>query len=165
MRPAELGRNSVNVADVLDHAIRWLKDHGNDIVYTCCIVATAPFLQPEFLRNGYRLICEQDVDAVVSVTKFPFPILRAFEKDGNGRMRFIWPEHELTHSNELPEAYHDAAQFYWFNTERFLATKSVMGKEALPVVLPEYLVRDIDTTEDWEIAEIMYETCKRKGLL
>ena len=80
-------------------------------------------------------------------------------------MRFVWPEYELAHSNNLPESYHDAAQFYWVNVEKFLVSNSIMGKEVLPVLLPEYLVVDIDTPEDWERAEIMYEVCKKKGLL
>ncbi|GAJ17564.1 unnamed protein product, partial [marine sediment metagenome] len=38
-------------------------------------------------------------------------------------------------------------------------------KDAKPVILPRYLVQDIDTPEDWEFAELMYEACRKKGLL
>ena len=102
---------------------------------------------------------------MVSVAKFSFPVFRALKKDKKGLIRFIWPEYELVHSNVLPETYHDAAQFYWVNTKKFLLSKTVMGREVLPIVVPEYLVRDIDTPEDWEMAELMYEICKSRGLL
>ena len=164
-RPDQLSKNSVNIADVIKHAILWLKDKGQEYTHTCCILSTAPFLQSKYLAEGFGLISEQDIDSVVSITKFPFPVFRAFKKDADGRLRFIWPEYELAHSNNLPESYHDAAQFYWVNVEKFLVSNSIMGKKVLPVLLPEYLVVDIDTPEDWDRAEIMYEVCKKKGLL
>jgi CMP-N-acetylneuraminic acid synthetase len=33
------------------------------------------------------------------------------------------------------------------------------------VILPRILVQDIDTPEDWETAEILYQICKKRGLL
>lgn len=160
IRPVEIGRDHVHIADVVHHAVKWLNENGCDISYTCCILATAPLLKSEFIEAGFHLIRKHNVDTVMSVTRFSFPVFRAFKKDGSGKMRFIWPEYELTHSSDLPETYHDAAQFYWLDTKKFLVTKNLMGKEVLPVVLPEYFVRDIDTIEDWEMSELMYEVLK-----
>ena len=165
IRPAELGENRVNIADVVHHAIVWLKERNENYKYTCCILATAPFLQAVKIKEGYEIICGNDVDSVISVVKFSFPVFRAFKKDKEGRMKFIWPEYELKHSNELPDSYHDAGQFYWLNTEKFLDSNNIMGREVLPMVLPGYLVQDIDTQEDWEIAEMKYEICRRNRLL
>jgi pseudaminic acid cytidylyltransferase len=165
LRPSELGENEVNLADVVHHTLSELVNRGVQFDYSCCILATAPFLKVETLRKGYEEILENDADSVVSVTRFSFPVLRALKLDDNSRLRFMWPEHELTHSNHLPEAYHDAAQFYWLNTKKFLSSKSLVGREVLPVFLPNYLVKDIDTDEDWTTAEIMYDSCLRKGLL
>jgi CMP-N-acetylneuraminic acid synthetase len=69
----------------------------------------------------------------------------------------FWPEYELTRSNDLPAAYHDAGQFYWLTCATFLQDKKMYGRDALPVILPPYLVRDIDTPEDWETAEHMFQ--------
>ena len=77
----------------------------------------------------------------------------------------FWPEHECTRSNDLPEAYHDAGQFYWLDSKKFLKTKKVYSNDALPVIIPRFLVQDIDTIEDWETAEVKYVVCKAKGLL
>jgi pseudaminic acid cytidylyltransferase len=165
VRPAELGENRVNIADVVHHAATWLKERNENYKYTCCILATAPFLQAIKIKEGYEIISRSDVDTVASVVKFSFPVFRAFKKDKEGRMKFIWPEYELKHSNELPDSYHDAGQFYWLNTEKFLASKSIMGQEVLPVVLSGYIVQDIDTIDDWKMAEIKYEICRRRQLL
>jgi len=77
----------------------------------------------------------------------------------------IWPEHECTRSNDLPEAYHDAGQFYWLDSKQFLKTKRIYTHDALPVVIPRFLVQDIDTHEDWETAAILYKVCQERGLL
>ena len=68
----------------------------------------------------------------------------------------LWPEHELTRSQDLPEAYHDAGQFYWGRRDAFLHASGIYSSHALAVVLPRHLVQDIDTEEDWIRAEQMY---------
>jgi pseudaminic acid cytidylyltransferase len=165
VRPAELARNEVNLADVLRHALLWLREHGDPPTYACLITATAPFLRPEALREGARRIAENDVDAVTAVTRFPSPAFRALTTDEGGRLRFVWPEYELAHSNDLPETYHDAGQFDWVNVERFLSSGTINGGEVLPVEIPPYLAWDIDTEDDWRTAEILYDLCRRRGWL
>jgi CMP-N-acetylneuraminic acid synthetase len=118
--------------------------------------ATAPFVQPEYVIEGYHLLTAQKVSSVFSVTPFPFPILRALQIAEDGHMAMWWPEYELTRSNDLPDAYHDAGQFYWLACDAFLQNKRMYGRDALPVILPRYLVQDIDTPEDWETAEHMF---------
>ena len=36
------------------------------------------------------------------------------------------------------------------------------GRVALPIILPRYLVQDIDTLEDWQLAELMYDVLMRR---
>ena len=31
----------------------------------------------------------------------------------DGQMQLLWPEHELTRTQDLEKTYHDAGQFYW----------------------------------------------------
>jgi CMP-N-acetylneuraminic acid synthetase len=75
----------------------------------------------------------------------------------------FWPEYLNSRSNDLPDAYHDAGQFYWCDTKKFLKEKIVFSSDSVPVILPRYLVHDIDTPEDWETAEILYMALKAKS--
>ena len=72
----------------------------------------------------------------------------------------FWPEHRDARSNDMPEAYHDAGQFYWGCTRQFLFEKTFFSTSAVPVRLPRYLVQDIDTIEDWKTAEYMFNALK-----
>ncbi len=165
IRPLELSDDATPTAPVLLHAIQWLADNGESPSYACCIYATAPFVRPDDIKNGFKIITGKRVSSVFSVTTFAFPIFRALRITNSGQIEMFWPEYETTRSQDLPEAYHDAGQFYWFEVRQILKTKKIYSNDALPVILPRYLVQDIDTPEDWETAEVMYTACKERDLL
>ena len=156
-RPAELSDDFTATAAVVVHALDWLRKNSTVSDYFCCIYATAPFMAVQYLKRGLKILKDSDAVTSFAVTSFPFPIHRALEIDTSGRVRMVWPEHEITRSNDLPERYHDAGQFYWGNTAKFLKEKRLYTSDSLPVVLPRHLVVDIDTPEDWLMAEIMYK--------
>lgn len=158
IRPPEFSDDFTPLFAVLEHAIGWLNEHDIPCTYICNILATAPFVRVEDLIAAHKLITKKKVSSVFTVTTFGFPIFRSLKINEKGALEMFWPEHELTRSNDLPEAYHDAGQFYWLDTEKFLQTKKIYAKDAVPLILPRYLVQDIDTPEDWERGEIMYKT-------
>lgn len=157
VRPPHLSDDYTPTAPVINHCLQWLNEQGTPAQYACCIYATAPFIQPTAIHEGYELLTRHQVSSVFSVTTFPFPIFRALRLAENGHLTMFWPEHELTRSNDLPTAYHDAGQFYWLDCDLFLRSGRMYGQDALPVILPRYLVQDIDTLEDWQTAEYMHK--------
>ncbi len=157
MRPKELSDDYTPTAPVILHALQWLRDHKKPAQYACCIYATAPFVRPEFIKRGYEILVESGVSSVFSVTSFHFPIFRALRITEKGNIEMFWPEYELTRHQDLPEAYHDAGQFYWLRVEFFLKNERLYSSDAMPVILPRYLVQDIDTQQDWETAERMFK--------
>ena len=99
---------------VIAHAIRWWEENRAPVEFACCIYATAPFLRAEFLRDGFRILKEKlDAEFAFSVTSYAFPIFRAIQIGESGRVKMFWPENEMKRSQDLPEAWHDAGQFYW----------------------------------------------------
>jgi pseudaminic acid cytidylyltransferase len=160
IRPKELSDDHTPTAPVIAHAIHWFKDRGHFPEFVCCIYATAPFLKSEFIKEGYETIIRHNVSSVFSVTTFSFPIFRSLRITNKGTLEMFWPEYELTRSQDLPEAYHDAGQFYWLKADSFLKSGKVYTSDAMPVILPRYLVQDIDTLEDWITAERMFKAVR-----
>jgi pseudaminic acid cytidylyltransferase len=156
MRPDELAGDCTTTAEALIHSLQWLEDHGEPADYFCCIYPTTPFLKGEDLKKGFELLRREKGITAFSVTTFGAPIFRAFKIGDDGHLQMFWPEYRDTRSQDLPNAYHDAGQFYWGDTKRFLREKVLYTKESVPVILPRYLVHDIDTVEDWETAEKLY---------
>ena len=156
VRPAHLSDDHASSAAVVAHAVQWAVEHLGEVGFVCCIYATAPFLRPESLRQGYDRLVASGKSYAFSVTSFPFPIQRAVRINGEGCIEMFHPEHYLTRSQDLEPAYHDAAQFYWGRAASFLKGEMLFSPVSVPVVLPRHEVQDIDTGEDWERAELMY---------
>lgn len=163
VRPAELSGDYGSSIDVIKHGLQWAIDHWGPVEYACCIYATAPFVQPRYLREGHDKLTASGKSYAFSVTSFPFPIQRAIRINSAGSVEMFHPEHYLTRSQDLEEAFHDAGQFYWGTAQAFLNDERMFSPAALAVVLPRHLVQDIDTPEDWRRAELMYRVLRDEG--
>ena len=160
LRPADISDDYATTMDVMAHAIHWCQDEGWDIDAVCCLYATAPFVLPKDLQQGYALLQGEGVQFAFSATSFPFPIQRAIKLDSDGSVSMFSPENEQVRSQDLEEAYHDAGQFYWGKTRAFLEKYSIFSPHSKAVLLPRNRVQDIDTPEDWELAESLFSVLK-----
>jgi len=156
VRPAALSDDHTGTNTVVRHAIGWFREHGGLPEQVCCIYATAPFLQPRYLREGLDRLVASGKSFAFSVTSFAFPIQRALRIGADGCVEPIWPENVARRSQDLEEAFHDAGQFYWGTARAFLDDVVLYSNASVPVVLPRHLVQDIDTEEDWTRAELMF---------
>ena len=75
----------------------------------------------------------------------------------NNKLELNWPNHLNTRSQDLPNSYHDAGQFYFFKTDFFLSEKKLFTDDTYGIEMPETEVQDIDNMEDWTIAEMKYK--------
>ena len=155
-RPDELSDDFTGTQDVIDHAIQYLKDNGEVYEYVCTLYATAPLLQAKYLKEGFEKLKNSNVTNTFSATSMPFPIQRTFKLNEDGRCEMFTPEHYMSRSQDLEEAYQDAGQFYWTKLNQ-RSDEIMFGKHSIPIILPRHLVQDIDTIEDWRRAEYMYQ--------
>jgi pseudaminic acid cytidylyltransferase len=156
IRPASISDDDTPTASVISHAIEWYSENEQTPDSICCIYATAPFLQTEYLKKGYNLLQQTDCTSSFSATTYAFPIARSLMLDRAGYVKMVSPEYEWTRSQDLPERYHDAGQFYWLDVQTFIQDPRLYSDKSIPVIIPRYLVQDIDTEEDWIQAEKMF---------
>lgn len=162
-RPSELSDDVTGTDDVLTHALDWLHSHDSEVRYFCCIYATAPFLRPEDLRRGLKMLQQKQATTAFSVTTYASPIFRAFKLNDSERLEMLWPENFAKRSQEMPEIFHDAGQFYWGDTAKYLSGKRLFSPDSVPVAIPRYRVQDIDTAEDWDTAEKMFKAMEGRA--
>ena len=112
--------------------------------------AKVPFMRSKEMADDYATLSENDVDSVRPVVRFSYPIQTAVKMD-NGLLEMFNPEHARTRSQDLEPVFHDAGQFYWMKFEEGMNGERKKGFE-----IPEYLVKDIDTEDDWKMAELKY---------
>ena len=155
MRSDELANDYATTTDVIGEVLKSYKEIGKEFDYACCIYPTAPFVTAKCLREAVEMLENTQADSVIPVVHFGFPPQRGLvirEK----QLMFKWPEHTFTRSQDLEPFYHDAGQFYCLNTKSFFEQRSLFMKNTLPLVRDEREVQDIDTMEDWVMAELKY---------
>jgi len=154
-RSAGTSDDAATTAEVLQEVLSEYRRQGHEFEYLCCIYPTAPFVSASKLQHADALLRDSGADAVVPVVAFSFPIWRSFKIE-EGRLSFNWPENALRRSQDLPQAFHDCGQFYFVRTESFLTQRRLIMDNTVPIVVPEGEAQDIDTEDDWKIAEIKY---------
>jgi pseudaminic acid cytidylyltransferase len=155
-RPDNVSDDFTTTIDVIKHAINELS--LADDCQLCCLYATAPFVQSNDLVKASILFCSSNIDYVFSATEFSFPIQRAIKIDDNGLCDMFYSKYANTRSQDLEKAYHDAGQFYFGSVSTFKQNKPFFhGSKSKPFLLPTYRVQDIDTVEDWNRAELLFE--------
>lgn len=120
----------------------------------CCIYPTAPFLTGERLKAAMALL--DKADSVMPVVPFSYPPQRGLILNQDGFMERQFPEYAAARSQDLPVIYHDCGQFYACRTAPFLREGTTDVERLVPLVLSEMEVQDIDTLEDFAMAEMKY---------
>ncbi len=157
-RPAELSGDRAITAPVIEHAVRSMDEQGFQAEAVCCVYPAAVLARPDDIRTALEILTgDPKLDYVFAGTSFPYPIQRALRRAPDGTCAMFWPEHAKTLSQDLEPAFHDAGQFYWGRRQAWLEQRQVFSPTSHLLELPRYRVQDIDTTEDWERAELLFQ--------
>lgn len=125
--------------------------------YLCVLYPCAPFVTAGRLGEGYSMMLANNFDAVFPIQRTPGHIeqaLRFKRYDKTGKIEPIFPEYkDLNSTPQWIETYKHASQWFWVNMERFMKRGTFIPENSGGLVLPWYEAHDIDTLEDWQIAE------------
>lgn len=160
MRSEKTANDYATTRDVLLEVIERYEQEGKRFDRICCIYPTNPFITPERLKEAGDAFVESKADGLTPVVAFSYPPQRGFYINDE-RLEWVQPEHYATRSQDLPKMYHDVGQYYFYNVEAFLREDFVTNSCIAPFVISEKEAQDIDTIEDWELAEMKYELLKR----
>nr|WP_295869219.1 pseudaminic acid cytidylyltransferase [uncultured Chitinophaga sp.] len=150
------------LADVVAEVIEEYKKQGAEFDNFCCILATAPFLSAERLAQAYNALLSGEHDAIFPVLKYSYPIRRALQIDSITRkVSMIWPEFQNVRSQDIPDAFHDCGQFYWLTLRGFATHRTLFTPSAGVIELSPWEMQDIDTEEDWTLAELKYQLLQK----
>ena len=154
-RSTKASSDTAGTAEVLIEVLYEYEKRGMYFEYLCCIYPTAPFITAQRLSYAKSLLMENNVDCILPVTKFSYPIQRGLIIE-NGYARMLWPENYSKRSQDLQDVYHDCGQFYFLNTQSLIKQKSLFPEKTMTIIVPETEVQDIDNESDWKIAELKY---------
>lgn len=156
LRPKELSGDSTRAEVVVGHFIKELKlqDSDEDL---CLILPTNPGLHPSDLSQSFKVWkkSQDSYKTLFGVVERLGTIYRNFLIDTDNELSPIFPDHLLKQSHELPRTYEDAGCFYWAKPKTWIETKSITSEHAQGWLLPNDRFIDINTEEEWKMAELM----------
>mgnify|MGYP001390332364 CR=1 FL=1 len=161
LRPSELAEDQVGTVPVIKHAIKYLSKKKILPDFVCCLYACSPFVTIDDLLNSFKIIKDKDYEFVYPVAEFPHPSYRAMKRSKNGKMEFVFPEYEMTNTQDLENTFHDVGQFYWGKTISWLKKKK-MHSNGYGIVSPKWKFVDIDDIDDWKKAELLFKIKKNR---
>ena len=158
LRPENISDDRTGVLPVVAHELLKLEEQGIKPTVACLIYATAPMIRENDLIESFGVFEAGDIDFVFSAAEFSSPIFRSFTILPDGRAQMFRPACYHSNSQDLPRAYHDAAQFCWGKPDAIMDPDAIVfSEQSKPFVLPTHLVNDIDTPEDWTRAEWLFQ--------
>lgn len=164
LRPAEFAQDDSPVFLAIQHALRWFRE--NDGYWPDSVVLiepTSPGKQPHHIHDMVKMLEETGADSVVSVAEVPgvFNPHWQMVRDGDGRLKLFTGgpvRSVIKRRQELPQTYYRGSAIYVFRPELlFKPEPSLYGEDVRGYVIDSKYSFDIDTLEDWELAERQFQ--------
>ena len=164
MRSKETSNDFATTNAVILEVLKEYQKRGMEFDYVACLYPTNPFITVSKLQKSMEIMLEKKCAEVVPMVSFSYPPQRGYVIDEKGIASYKWPEFKNSRSQDLEKMYHDAGQFYLYDAKSYLEHDGVYG-EVCPLICSETEVQDIDTLDDWKLAEIKVEYLRRMGCL
>lgn len=155
IRPAELANDTATSISVIQHALEYMERLGEFYDAVCLLQPTSPFREKGFIDTAIQKFISDDADALVSVLPVPHEYNPhwIFEPNASGFLQIATGEKTIiSRRQDLPKSYFRDGSVYITKTE--IIKKGSFYGEKLSFIEsnPDFYV-NIDTLEDWEIAE------------
>lgn len=154
MRSEKTASDTATTFDVIDEVINRYKKNGKEFENLCCIYPCVPFLNPETLRQAY--VKMQEYNAVMPVCKYSVPIEWAMKIE-NGLLIPNDRKLQNMRSQDIEPKYYDVGMFYFCKVKNMYEHNSLMPDSTFAYIMDEIECQDIDTLEDWQMAELKYK--------
>jgi N-acylneuraminate cytidylyltransferase len=158
MRPDELSDDYASTISVIRHAC----GHFPSEEEICCLYPATPLIRSADLKKGAELL--ERADFVIPVTAYAHPVERALKLNQQGFLTMADSQSYAFRSQDLREYYHDVGAFYWGSKEAWLHFDNPFSGTVSHIRIPRSRAQDIDTFEDWEFAEFLYQFSQKTEL-
>lgn len=152
MRSPQTANDFATTTDVLKEVYQEYIKRGTYFDEICCIYPCVPLLTSDILKGAYESFKKSEGDSLTPVVQFSYPIQRALQINQQGFLEYREPENAAKRSQDLRKMYHDVGMFY------YMKASVLEGREnkAAYFEMKESQIQDIDTLEDWNMAELKY---------
>lgn len=163
-RDPSLADDYSTVKQVINEFVERYHKKGEDYDTVSIVLATCPFRSSDHIKEAYKLYSD-NIDGVIGVTEYDFPWDLAMELDGKNNI--IYPTNPSpyhtgkTRSQDCKKMYHPNGSMYITKWTSMLKNKNYFAGNIRGYIMDKMHSLDIDTPEDFLMAEFLSE----KGLV
>lgn len=157
MRPAHLARDEAKLYEPLRHAVEWVEENEDwspDLVMG--LQATTPLRTSEDIEESIDILIRNDADSVVGYAparQHPY-WMKKIADDGR-LVEFMPVDPAYLRRQNLPQVYHVSGSMYLYKRDLIMNHESIYTDKTYPLVVPIERAIDIDTYEDFRVAEMI----------
>lgn len=158
LRPSELATDTASSMDVILHALDWVKaeNGGADPEITVLLQPTSPLRGAKCIRDAVDLLqAKPECDSVVGMTPVHLPPQHFYTQGEDGTAI------PLAARGEAP-VYHPNGAVYAMRTDRLRQRRTFYTDGTVILPMPASQGIDIDTADDWDLAEAILQHRARK---
>lgn len=160
-RPQNLADDQTPTVPVIAHAIEFCRNAGCDVSFACCIYPCVPFIDVGDMIATLEQLENSETDYSFPIAEFPSAVQRSFRRSPQGQVIPLFPENQLTRTQDLEQAYYDVGQFYWGSVRAWLSNNRIHSS-GTGFIIPRWRAVDIDVLEDWHLAELLFEALSKR---
>jgi CMP-N-acetylneuraminic acid synthetase len=158
LRPRELAADDTPSLPVVRHAVGFLEAQEEFYDAICLLQPTSPLRAPKNIDDCIQLLEESDADSVVSVVRVPinFNPHKIYFQDDDGLLYLSTGRVEpIIRRQDVPVAFRRDGSVYVTRRNVLIEKGSLYGSRVRGFLMSEERSIDIDSPEDWAMAERM----------
>lgn len=158
LRPDDLATDTAGTYEVLLHALDFYEQQGKHYDIVLLLQVTSPFRKAEQVKEALELFRQtNDKDAmVVSVKECPSnPYYDIFEEDQDGYLQISKGDGTIYRRQDAPKVYEYNGAIYIMDAHTLKHTHMHKIPHRVKYVMDARSSFDLDTMQDWEMAEMM----------
>ncbi|MBI4375879.1 MAG: acylneuraminate cytidylyltransferase family protein [Elusimicrobia bacterium] len=161
LRPAELASDSSHSMDLVLHALKRLDEEGYRPDAVLLLQPTSPFRSADTLRKAIDMLESLRCPAVVSFSPARERPHHFYTLSPDGAISPLLAQSEPTGPRQaLPVFYKIDGSIFLNTTESLLRDKVFVPPGTRALISPESERVDLDTMDDWRLAESLLQGCR-----
>lgn len=154
-RPAELASDTASTYDVLLHALAEFERRGKIFGRLVLLQPTSPFRTLDDIRRTLDA-WHPGIDMAVTVTEAKAnPYFNAFEADSGGFLHLSKGDGSVARRQDAPKVWEYTGAVYAITVSALALSPMSRFKRIVPVPVDASHSVDLDTPEDWAVAETL----------
>lgn len=154
LRPPELATDTASSMDVLFHSLDWYEMIHGAVDGVMLLQPTSPFRTEKTIREAVELFAADRSRPVIGFAPAPCPPEWCFRIRDGGLLPVVDNPDRYARSQDLEPAFVISGAMYLASPAMLRSERTFFAADARPLVVNDEAENlDIDTMQDWEIAE------------